>query len=97
MGYNGRDCVCVFLCESSRIFQGKMRRTMVQELIRTVFTLPKSKVLSFEHPELIIYDHAFKNVRNDINCADSYPKCGFSVIELMLGKYSKPSFLQGFM
>jgi len=88
MGYHGRDCVLQALCESSQIFN-KKKRTMVQELIKTVFSLPKSKVLPFEHPELLIYDEAHRKGRNNINCNVSYSKCGFSLVKLALGKYAK--------
>lgn len=89
MGYHGRDCILQALCESPQIFN-KKQRTMVQELIKTVFSFPKSKVLPFEHPELLIYDEAHRKGRNKVDCYRSYPKCGFSLVMLALGKYSEP-------
>jgi DM4/DM12 family len=89
MGYQGRDCVLRALCESSQIFNIK-QKTMVQELIKTVFSFPKSKVLPFEHSEVLIYDDAHRKGRNKIDCETSYSKCGFSLIKMALGKYSKP-------
>lgn len=90
MGFNGRECILQALCESSQIFN-KRRRTMVQELIRTVFSMPKSNVLPFEHSDLMIYDKAYRNGQHDgVDCGLSHYKCGFSLIKLMLGKYSKP-------
>lgn len=94
MGYNGRDCVLQALCESSTMFK-KKRRTMIQEMIKTVFTMPKSKVLPFEHPELLIYDEAYRNGKKEMDCEKSYFKCNFSLIKLILGKYSNP--FTGFM
>jgi hypothetical protein len=88
MGYHGRDCVLQALCETSQIFN-KKQKTMVQELIKTVFSFPKSKVLPFEHPELLIYDEAHRKGQNRIDCERS-SKCGFSLIKMALGKYSKP-------
>jgi hypothetical protein len=91
MGFNGRDCVLKALCESSQIFIGK-QNTLVQELIKTVFSFPKSKVLDFEDSarELLIYDEAHrKGRRKQIDC-ESFSKCGFSLIQMALGKYSKP-------
>lgn len=71
---------------------------MVQELIRTVFTMPKSNVLPFEHSDLMIYDKAYRNgQREAVNCEKSHLKCGFSLIKMILGKYSKPSSLNIFM
>lgn len=89
MGYNGRDCILQALCESPKIFNLK-RKTMVQELIKTVFSLPKSKVLPFEHPELLIYDDAHRKSRSTVDCHKSFPSCGFSLIQMALGRYSSP-------
>lgn len=89
MGYHGRDCILQALCESPQIFNMK-QKTMVQELIKTVFSFPKSKVLPFEHPELLLYDEAHRKGRSKIDCDGSYSKCGFSLIKMALGKYSKP-------
>jgi hypothetical protein len=95
MGYSGRECVLRALCESSQEFSSTMKkRTMIQELIRTVFTMPKSNVLPFEHADLSVYDGAFRNAPNEASCEESYRKCGFSLVKLILGKYSKP---QNFM
>lgn len=89
MGYHGRDCILQALCESPQVFNTK-QRTMVQELVKTVFSFPKSKVLPFEHPELLIYDDAHRKGRSKSDCGGSFSKCGFSLIRLALGKYSKP-------
>lgn len=89
MGYHGRDCILQALCESPQVFNMK-RRTMVQELVKTVFSFPKSKVLPFEHPELLIYDDAHRKGRGKSDCVGSFSKCGFSLIKMALGKYSKP-------
>lgn len=60
---------------------------MVEELIRTVFTLPKMKVLPFEHPDLIShYDKAFREGKNRMYCASIYRDCGFSLLKLALGE-----------
>lgn len=63
---------------------------MVQELIRTVFSMPKSNVLPFEHPDMMMYDEAFRKGQKEVNCERHFKKCGFSVIKMILGKYSKP-------
>lgn len=90
MGYDGRDCVLRALCEVPQMF-GKRGSHLVAEIIRTIFSMPKSKVLPFEHPEMSVYDDAFRRGRNGpIECSRDYPKCGFSLIKLALGKYSKP-------
>lgn len=80
MGYSGRDCILQTLCESSQIFNTK-QKTMVQELIKTFFSFPKSKVLNFEHPDLIIYDEAHRKGQSQIDCGKTW-SCGFSLIQL---------------
>jgi len=95
MGYDGRECILQALCETPKTF-GKKGSHLIAELIRTVFTFPKSKVLPFEHRELMIYDEAYRKGRNEATeCHTMFPKCGFSLIQLALGKYSKP--LKSFM
>lgn len=95
MGYDGRDCVLRALCEAPQVF-GKKGSHLIAELIRTVFTFPKSKVLPFEHQDLIIYDEAHRKGKSlATECHTTYPKCGFSLIKLALGKYSNP--LKSFM
>ena len=95
MGYDGRECILRALCEAPKTF-GKRGTHLVAELIRTVFTFPKSKVLPFENQELMIYDEAHRKGKSGMSdCHETYPKCGFSLIKLALGKYSKP--LQNFM
>ncbi|CAO1441083.1 unnamed protein product [Diamesa tonsa] len=89
MGYDGRECILRALCESSQVFS-KKKRNMVEEMIKTAFSFPKSKVLSFEHPELLIYDEAHRKGNKKVQCTTAYPKCQFSLLQLALGKYSKP-------
>lgn len=89
MGYNGRQCILRALCESTQYFN-KSQSNMVEELVRKVFTLPKSKVLSSEHNNIREYDLAHRKGRNKIFCPREYPGCSFSLIELALGTYSNP-------
>ncbi|CRL05600.1 CLUMA_CG018269, isoform A, partial [Clunio marinus] len=90
MGYNGRDCILRALCESPKVF-GKSGSNLVAELIRIIFTFPKSKVLPFEHEDLMVYDKAHRSGKaGKTECQTAYPKCGFSLIQLALGKYSSP-------
>lgn len=88
MGYNGKHCILRALCESTQYFY-KKGSNMAEELIRTIFSLPKSKVLPFEHNSILEYDSAHRKGRNRIYCPLEYP-CSFSLIELALGKYSNP-------
>lgn len=90
MGYDGRECILRALCEAPKTF-GKKGKHLVAELIRTVFSFPKSKVLPFEHQELMVYDDAYRSGKNGAtDCHTTYPRCGFSLIKLALGEYSKP-------
>ncbi|XP_062564827.1 uncharacterized protein LOC134227405 isoform X2 [Armigeres subalbatus] len=92
MGYNGRECVLRALCESKQSF-GKKGSNMITEILRTMFSFPKSKVLSSEHNETRTYDEAHRIGRNKVICNSLYPSCGFSLIDLALGKYSNPHHL----
>ncbi|XP_031636179.1 uncharacterized protein LOC116349065, partial [Contarinia nasturtii] len=89
MGYNGRQCILRALCESSQFFS-KKSTNMVEEMIRTIFTLPSMRVLPFEHPDLVIYDKAHRKGRDKVYCASVFSECNFSLIELALGEYSTP-------
>ncbi|KXJ72233.1 hypothetical protein RP20_CCG018540 [Aedes albopictus] len=89
MGYSGRDCILRALCESSQYF-GKKGSNMIAEMLRTLFSFPKSKVLSFEHSDTRIYDEAHRKGRSKVLCQSLYPTCGFSLLELALGKYTSP-------
>lgn len=102
MGLHGRDCILRALCESPQMIQSIEKRSMVQELIKTVFSFPKSKVLPFEpsHTELMDYDEAHRRGRNrreSVDCVGKYPRCGVSLIELALGKYSQKPHLDFMM
>lgn len=93
MGYNGRSCVLRALCESSQFFRNKSTN-MVEELIRTIFTLSSIKILPFEHPDLTVYAKAHQNGKEaniDDHCAAVYSDCGISIIALALGEYATPS------
>uniref|UniRef100_A0A182FNM6 Uncharacterized protein n=1 Tax=Anopheles albimanus TaxID=7167 RepID=A0A182FNM6_ANOAL len=93
MGYDGRDCILRALCESSQYF-GRKGSNMIAEMLRTLFSYPKSKVLSFEHEDHRLYDEAHRKGKNMAACQSLYGNCQFSLLELALGKYSTP---YGFM
>lgn len=90
MGYNGKECILRALCESSKFFP-KKKNKLVEELLKSVFSLPKPRVLSFEHKDLFIYDKAYKSGCRPNDCKSLYPDCSFSLLELGLGRYSKPT------
>jgi len=90
MGYDGRECILRALCESPQLF-GKRGSHLIAEVLRTVFSFPKSKVLPFENQALQIYNEAFKSGRaGQVACQKMFPNCGFSLIKLALGKYVNP-------
>jgi hypothetical protein len=98
MGYHGRDCILRALCESPQFFESIGKRSMVEELIKTIFSFPKSKVLSFEPSHLVLneYDEAHRkgrSRRNIVDCGVKYSRCSFSLIQLALGKYSHFNFM----
>lgn len=55
------------------------------------YSLPSTKVLPFEHPDLKMYDTAHrKGKKSNAACTSLYPACGFSLHGIALGKYSDP-------
>lgn len=90
MGYNGQECILQALCESSQHFNNRKHLNIVEQMIKTIFSFPPSKVLPFEHPQHNIYDAAHRRGKHNIQCENAYPNCGFSLLQLALGKYSKP-------
>ncbi|XP_059611007.1 uncharacterized protein LOC132257948 [Phlebotomus argentipes] len=89
MGYNGKSCILKALCQSYQYFRSR-GSNMVEEMLRTIFSLPKQKVFSFEHKDLNEYDLAHRQGRSQSDCENLYPNCGFSLLDLALGRYSKP-------
>ncbi|KAJ6635903.1 hypothetical protein Bhyg_14489 [Pseudolycoriella hygida] len=91
MGYDGRQCILRALCESKQYFN-KKEPNMVEKLLSTVFSLPKSKVLPSEHEDAKEYDIAHrKGVILNKPCALAYPDCNLSLIRMALGGYSEPN------
>ncbi|XP_053671766.1 uncharacterized protein LOC128721977 [Anopheles nili] len=93
MGYAGRDCILRAMCESPQYF-GSRGGNMIAEMLRTLFSFPKQKVLSFEPTDHRLYDEAHRKGRNMAPCRSLYDRCPFSLLELALGRYSTP---HGFM
>ncbi|XP_055530584.1 uncharacterized protein LOC129721711 [Wyeomyia smithii] len=89
MGHNGRQCVLRALCESSQFF-GNKGSNMAKEMLRSLFSFPKSRVLSMESDDTRVYDDAYRKGRRKAPCTLLYPFCRFSLIELALGKYTSP-------
>ncbi|KAG4065071.1 hypothetical protein HA402_007468 [Bradysia odoriphaga] len=87
MGFNGRECILRSLCESKQSFDNK-EPNMVEKLLSTLFSLPKSKVLSFEHEDTREYDLAHRRGEANKPCALAYPDCNLSLIRMALGEYS---------
>ncbi|XP_049871773.1 uncharacterized protein LOC126370792 [Pectinophora gossypiella] len=88
MGYNGRQCILKTLCETTQrlVPHGE---NMVEEMFRTLFTLPMSKVLQTEPLEHTIYDSAHRLGVLLENC-DIY-KCPLSLVDLAQGYYNAPA------
>ncbi|XP_063382827.1 uncharacterized protein LOC134669248 [Cydia fagiglandana] len=87
MGYSGRQCILKTLCETTQriVPHGQ---NMVEEMFRTLFTLPMSKVLPEEPIEHAIYDSAHRLGVLLENC-DMYT-CPLSLVDLAQGYYSTP-------
>ncbi|XP_023035556.2 uncharacterized protein LOC6649457 isoform X1 [Drosophila willistoni] len=90
MGYNGRDCILRTLCESRQYFQ-RTKMSMIGEMLRSIFSLPKQRIFTrelHEDSDIVHYDHAYRYAHNN-DCANQY-NCQFSLLELAFGKYSTP-------
>ncbi|XP_037892138.1 uncharacterized protein LOC119639039 [Glossina fuscipes] len=91
MGYNGRDCVLRALCESRQYFR-QQKMSMIGEMLRTIFSLPKQRIFTREldeHSDIVLYDHAYREAHSVTRCEEQYHRCGFSLLELAFGRYSK--------
>lgn len=99
MGHNGKECIKRALCESKQMFSGRSGGgTMIEEMVRTVFSLPKTRVFSFENKEILSYDRAHRNGRSiKTDCQKMYKECSISLLDLVLGRYSKPPPHYNFM
>ncbi|XP_043065189.1 uncharacterized protein LOC108091845 [Drosophila ficusphila] len=89
MGYNGRDCILRTLCESRQYFQ-RTKMSMVGEMLRTIFSLPKQRIFTrelHENSDIVHYDKAYRNGHTD-DCTQYH--CHFSLLELAFGKYTTP-------
>lgn len=86
MGYQGRECILRAVCEAKkRWFSG--RSNMLEEMIRSVFSLPKTKVLSFENKGILPFDRAHRKARSIENCKQLYKECTFSLLDVLSGRH----------
>ncbi|XP_075979598.1 uncharacterized protein LOC142978878 [Anticarsia gemmatalis] len=88
MGYSGRECVLKTLCETTQrlVPHGG---NMIEEMFRTLFTMPITKLISSEPIEHAIYDSAQRLGKILDNC-DQF-KCPISLVDLVQGYYNAPS------
>ncbi|CAL7939726.1 unnamed protein product [Xylocopa violacea] len=78
-GLDGRACVMKALCEAAQRDPADLgKRSLVQELLHAVFTLP-SDGGRFERTEDQAYEHAY---RSKEDCGQLYPSCRHSIYEL---------------
>lgn len=97
MGHNGQECIKRALCESKQIFKSR-GGTMIEEMVRTVFSLPKTRVFSFENKGIVPYDKAHRSGRSlATDCKKLYKDCEISLLDVVLGRYSKPPPNYNFM
>ncbi|XP_037808395.1 uncharacterized protein LOC119601507 [Lucilia sericata] len=91
MGFSGNTCIARALCESAQILQHLRQRrgNMVEEIVKTIFSLPTAPVEYHEPEKHHLYDRLYRRAkRSEINCAVEYSSCRFSLLEMALGKYS---------
>ncbi|KAG7300452.1 hypothetical protein JYU34_016073 [Plutella xylostella] len=87
IGYNGRQCILKTICESSQriVPHGD---NMIEEMFRTLFSLPVAKLLPTEPMEHAIYDAAHRLGKLLESC-DVY-QCPISLVDLVKGYYNAP-------
>ncbi|XP_037942794.1 uncharacterized protein LOC119675661 [Teleopsis dalmanni] len=90
MGFNGHACIARALCESSK-YLGAFRRkrgNMIEEIVKTIFSLPTENVHSHEPQAVHQYDRIYRRAKREVvDCSTKYAECQFSLLELALGKY----------
>ncbi|KAJ0174996.1 hypothetical protein K1T71_009137 [Dendrolimus kikuchii] len=88
MGYDGRQCILKTLCETTQrlVPHGN---NMIEEMFRTLFTLPITKVLQVEPLEHTIYDSAHR-LGVLLDSCDSF-NCPISLVDLAQGYYNAPA------
>ncbi|XP_045538866.1 uncharacterized protein LOC106711490 [Papilio machaon] len=88
MGYNGRQCILKTLCETTQRIVPHSEN-MVQEIFRTLFTMPLTKVLKTEPLQHTIYDSAHR-LGVLLESCDIY-KCPLSLVDWAQGYYNAPA------
>ncbi|CAD0202328.1 unnamed protein product [Chrysodeixis includens] len=88
MGYSGRACILKTLCETTQrlVPHGG---NVVEEMFRTLFTMPITRVLPTEPVEHTIYDAAHRLGRLLDTC-DRY-QCPISLVDWVQGYYDAPA------
>ncbi|VVC97720.1 unnamed protein product, partial [Leptidea sinapis] len=88
MGYSGRECILKTLCETTQrlVPHGN---NMIEEIFRTMFTLPITKVLPTEPLEHTIYDSAHR-LGLLLKTCDNF-KCPLSLVDWAQGYYNAPA------
>ncbi|XP_046966946.1 uncharacterized protein LOC124534954 [Vanessa cardui] len=88
MGYSGRQCILKTLCETAQriVPHGG---NMIEEIFRTMFTLPMAKVLPSEPLEHTLYDSAHR-LGLLLDTCENF-KCPLSLVDLAKGYYNAPA------
>ncbi|XP_044759100.1 uncharacterized protein LOC123316890 [Coccinella septempunctata] len=95
MGYHGRDCILRSLCEFSSIFKNA-DKTIERELLKIFFEYTSEWPIEYETKEDEIYHRAQMTGQNGDprSCYEAYPKCHFSLINVLIGKHSIENMLE---
>ncbi|XP_069696550.1 uncharacterized protein [Periplaneta americana] len=82
-GVNGRSCIKRALCEAAQRL--KPKGSLMEEILRVLFTLPQEKVDPYEPIDHHIYDAAYRRGLSARSCFRLYSACPFSMIDVFLG------------
>ncbi|XP_075144862.1 uncharacterized protein LOC142219954 [Haematobia irritans] len=101
MGYPGRTCISRALCESVKFIRSLPHRkgNMVEELIKIIFRFPSHQLTTEEPEDHHHYAHVQRRARrnSNIDCELEYSECNISLLDLVLGRYSRSPTTLSFM
>lgn len=82
-GLEGRSCIKRALCETAQRLIPKA--SILEEILRVLFSLPLEKVDVHEPQEHHEYDAAHRRGLSNRDCPELYPECSVSLVDMVLG------------
>ncbi|XP_069694175.1 uncharacterized protein [Periplaneta americana] len=82
-GLDGRSCIQRALCETAQRLIP--RTSLLEEILRILFTFPMEEVELYEPFEHHVYDAAHRRGFSKRYCPELYPDCDLSLVDMVLG------------